>query len=389
MGVKGETRSRWQNRGIWLAFLALLIAGSSLALVSRGEAAEGKTRRYFIAADEVDWDYAPSGKDLITGKPFGEDANVFVESGEDRIGRVYRKAIYREYTDATFKTLKPVPPEARHMGLLGPIIRAEVGDVIVVEFKNNTTIPASMHPHGVYYDKDSEGAPYADGTKGADTADDAVPPGKTHTYTWEVRERSGPGPGDGSSVLWMYHSHTDEVKDTYSGLIGALIITARGQAKADGSPKDVDRELVTLFQVFDENNTHYLEQNIERFASDPKEALKEAEEGDEGFGESNLMHGINGYVYGNLPALTTKVGQKVRWYVLSMGTEVDIHTPHWHGGTLTMNGTMGMRTDMVEVFPGSMKILDMEPDNEGTWLFHCHVNDHLTAGMSAVFTVTK
>ena len=48
---------------------------------------------------------------------------------------------------------------------------------------------------------------------------------------------------------------------------------------------------------------------------------------------------------------------------------------------------MGARTDMVELLPGSMKILDMLPDNPGTWLFHCHVNDHITAGMLALFTV--
>ncbi|MGZ5835968.1 MAG: multicopper oxidase domain-containing protein [Xanthobacteraceae bacterium] len=29
----------------------------------------------------------------------------------------------------------------------------------------------------------------------------------------------------------------------------------------------------------------------------------------------------------------------------------------------------------------------MRPDNKGTWLFHCHVNDHLTAGMAALYTV--
>lgn len=71
-----------------------------------------------------------------------------------------------------------------------------------------------------------------------------------------------------------------------------------------------------------------------------------------------------------------------------MGTEVDLHTPHWHGETLLMNGSeMGMRTDMVELLPGSMKLLDMVPDNPGIWLFHCHVNDHITAGMQALFTV--
>ena len=40
-----------------------------------------KTRTYYIAADEVDWDYAPSGKNQITGEPFGEEENVFVRQG--------------------------------------------------------------------------------------------------------------------------------------------------------------------------------------------------------------------------------------------------------------------------------------------------------------------
>jgi FtsP/CotA-like multicopper oxidase with cupredoxin domain len=48
---------------------------------------------------------------------------------------------------------------------------------------------------------------------------------------------------------------------------------------------------------------------------------------------------------------------------------------------------MGMRTDMTMLMPGSMMTLDMIPDNPGTWLFHCHVNDHITAGMQALFTV--
>ena len=62
-----------------------------------------------------------------------------------------------------------------------------------------------------------------------------------------------------------------------------------------------------------------------------------------------------------------------------MGTEVDLHTPHWHGNTLTT--PMGMRMDMAELLPGSMLVLNMIPDNPGTWLYHCHVNDHILAGM--------
>jgi hypothetical protein len=61
------------------------------------------------------------------------------------------KAVFREYTDDTFRTLKPRPPELAHMGLLGPVIRAEVGDTIKVVFRNNATFPFSLHPHGVAY----------------------------------------------------------------------------------------------------------------------------------------------------------------------------------------------------------------------------------------------
>ena len=34
------------------------------------------------------------------------------------------------------------------------------------------------------------------------------------------------------------------------------------------------------------------------------------------------------------------------------------------------------------------KLADMKPDDAGTWLFHCHVNDHIIAGMQALYTVT-
>src|SRR5574341_406594 len=117
----------------------------------------GVTRTYYIAADEVQWDYAPSGYNQITGQPFDDVANVFVQNGPERIGKVYIKAQYREYTDGTFATLKPIPPAWQHLGILGPVLRAAVGDTIVVVFKNNTQFPQSMHPHGVFYNKNSEG----------------------------------------------------------------------------------------------------------------------------------------------------------------------------------------------------------------------------------------
>src|SRR6266511_1542519 len=109
-------------------------------------------------------------------------------------------------------------------------------------------------------------------------------------------------PMDGSATLWMYHSHVDEVRDTNTGLIGPLIVTKRGMARADGGPKDVDRELVTLFSIMNENESWLLPRNVHDFTQlrGPR-ASPEALEHDDEFGESNLMHSINGYVYGTLP----------------------------------------------------------------------------------------
>jgi FtsP/CotA-like multicopper oxidase with cupredoxin domain len=325
----------------------------------------------------VAWNYAPAGTNVFTGAPFDDEANKFVHAGPDRIGSTHTKCLYHAYTDASFTQQIPRPADQQYLGLLGPVIRAQVGDTVTVTFRNNCSFPASIHPHGVFYQKKDEGAPYNDGRSAADKAGDAVAPHQQYVYTWEVPDRAGPGPMDGSSVMWMYHSHTDEIPDVYSGLMGPIEITARGKARPDGSPNDVDREFFALFMVDDENQSHYLEAERTKLAKPPA-----ADDAD--FQESNKMHSINGYVYADGPAMTMRQGQRVRWYVMSMGNEVDLHTPHWHGNTVTANG---MRTDTVSLLPATMITADMVPDEPGMWGFHCHVSDHILAGMLARYEV--
>jgi len=345
----------------------------------------GQTRTYYIAAEEVHWDYSPGYPiNEITGLPFTEDQKVFVEgNGTTRIGHVYKKAQFVEYEDASFSVKKPRPPEWQHLGILGPAILANVGDTIEVVFKNNTGNPASMHPHGVFYNKDSEGALYEDGTSGDDKADDAVPPGGIHTYIWEVPKRAGPTAWSRNPVIWLYHSHVDEngrldeSHSTNAGLLGPIIISKRGWRRADGSLRGFSREFIMVFTVFDENTSYFLDDNIATYAPN-------ASPSDEDFHESNLMHSINGYVYGKIPGLTMKKGEKVRWYTIALGTEVDLHTPHWHGHTLDWDRK---RVDVVNLLPATQRAMDMRPDNPGTWLYHCHVNDHFDAGMVTTYTV--
>jgi hephaestin len=360
----------------------MFLAAATSAAQSPGT---GKTRVYYIAADEVMWNYAPSGGDVISGKPFSGPQNVWTRRGPTTIGTTYKKALFREYTDATFTTLKPRPAAWEHLGLLGPVIRAEVGDSIRIVFRNNATRPFSVHPHGVIYNKDSEGAPYADGTSGRDKEDDGVPPGATYTYRWFANERSGPTSGEGSTAMWMYHSHVNEGADVNAGLIGALIVTARGRAKPDGSPNDVDREIVMAFAELDENLSHYLEDNIKQFALEPDKV--ERWRGGPTFTHpafmTNLKMSMNGFLYGNGSAPRVTVGERVRWYLMGT-TNFEVHAPHWHGNVVT---AQHMRTDVLNLVTMGMIVADMTPDNPGTWLFHCHVEVHQTGGMSALFVV--
>jgi len=69
-----------------------------------------------------------------------------------------------------------------------------------------------------------------------------------------------------------------------------------------------------------------------------------------------------------------------------MGSEVDLHTAHWHGKTVLDHGR---RTDVVELLPTSMRSVDMNANNPGNWLYHCHVTDHITAGMITRWKVEK
>ena len=60
---------------------------------------------------------------------------------DDRIGGRYKKALYVEYTDDTFTIKANRSYSDLHLGFLGPVIRAEVGDEINVFFKNQVNSP--------------------------------------------------------------------------------------------------------------------------------------------------------------------------------------------------------------------------------------------------------
>lgn len=373
-----------------IGLTAVAVLAASAAFLR--QRSQGHTRVYYVAADTVLWDYAPSGGNLISGEPWTPPESLLMMPGQWTVGRRMHKAIYREYTDSTFTRLKPREALWEHLGMMGPLLRAVVGDTIRVVFRNNTGLRLSMHPHGVFYEKSSEGAGYADSTSGTDKGDDGVAPGGTWTYVWPVPERAGPTEHEGSTAFWMYHSHTNKIRDVNTGLIGPMIVTRAGSARADGSPNDVDREVVASLLEFDENHSWFVERNIREFATRPADLgidlnpfgglfVNLRRPAPPVFGYY-FRETINGLSYGHA-RLAMREGERVRWYVMA-NTNFEIHAPHWHGNTVTINM---MRTDVATLLPMGMLIADMTPDNTGQWLFHCHVSDHLRMGMSALYTV--
>ena len=325
-----------------------------------------RTRHYYIAAEPEVWDYAPQGKDVVCGKPL--PANL---AAQRRGGKLR----YVQYTDDTFTAKVFQNPS---LGILGPVLRGTTGDFLAITFLNRAARPLSMHPHGVKYDKDSEGA-YYQPKPGLGAA---VEQGAKFTYVWHIDADASPMPTEPASKAWLYHSHVNADEEANLGLIGFIIVTDPQRARPDGTPNDVNRELAALFMIFDESGLGEAEREAAEYGGvqgggPPPKTWAQVQE----VTEAGARRSINGSLFGNLPGLEMNEGERVRWYLFALGSEQDFHTAHWHGLRVTEEGRR--RTDVVELLPASMKVADMNADNPGQWLFHCHVAEHMMGGMFA------
>lgn len=336
--------------------IAGLVLGALAFAGLLGQPALARERVHYIAADEVLWNYAPQGRNLMTGGPLPKLYS-------SQLGWTYWKAVYREYTDASFSTLAPVQPADRYRGLVGPSIHAEVGDTVVVVFKNRTRLPMDIAPGGV----------------ASKPAAAAVSPGATRTYRWPITAADGPGPNDDSSVLYAYESDVHQTSDELAGLIGPLIVTRHGAARADGSPADVDQEVVLLYSAQLESHSPFFARSLADQATNPRHIRVNSATPD----LDNAMHSINGFMFGNMPVPVVREGQRVRWYMLSTSDNFDGHAPTWEGQTILLQGN---RADVISL-AGPHMIADMVPDNPGVWELTCSLDVHIAAGMVERFKV--
>uniref|UniRef100_A0A672V9Y2 Coagulation factor VIII n=1 Tax=Strigops habroptila TaxID=2489341 RepID=A0A672V9Y2_STRHB len=327
------------------------------------------TWTHYIAAEEMDWDYAPV-------KPVSLDRNMtslFLEAGPQRIGSRYKKVMFVEYEDATFKKRKV--SDQLDKGILGPVIKGEVGDQFKIVFRNLASRPYNIYPHDltdlllgcVLPDKDVKDIP--------------IPPGQSFTYSWNVTTEDGPTQADPRCLTRFYYSSIDPVRDTASGLIGPLLICFKKSMDQRGNQIMSDGTRFVLFSVFDENRSWYLEENIRRFCTDAAHVDIQ----DPQFYASNVMHTINGFVFDNLE-LKLCLHEVVYWYVLSVGAQTDFLSIFFSGNTFKRNMVF---EDVLTLFPFSGETVFMSLEKPGVWMLGCLNPDYRDRGMRAKFTVLQ
>ena len=284
----------------------------------------GHTLDYWVAAVPVNWNIVPNGRDAITG-----DEVPLSDS-------VMSTVVYRRYTPHWKKPMANAPRESTD-GLVipGPLIRARVGDTIRVHFKNLDTLrkaPHSMHFHGVHYKPSSDGA-YVPGFSGKDGN---VKPGQSYTYVLKA--------GEDSAGVWPYHDHSPSMMESIDGgMFGMLSILGRNE-------RPPDREFEVVLAPMGKFMT------------------------------------IDGRAFvGNTPVFRAKVGQRVQWDVMAMGS--DFHTFHVHGHRWISPG--GIPKDTQTVGPAESYRFRWREDAPGTWLYHCHVEDHMMRGMIGIYRVSR
>ena len=282
----------------------------------------GRKREYWIQARTRSWDVAPTGRDDWHGEKI---------AGK----RTFRALVYQQM-------LPGFAGENGAPSIPGPTLHAEVGDTLVVHFRNAAETlgqALTMHPHGVRYTPDYDGVFLGDHTR----IGGFVAPGEEFTYTWEATPDS--------VGVWPYHDHgPNHTLNTFRGAFGAVIVRERG-AKVP----DVEQVL-------------FLHSLLPPVTGLPR-----------------AFQAINGRTAaGNTPTIQARVGQDVALHVIGMDDE--FHDFHIHGHR--WRDASGTFVDTPAVGPNETITARFTEDNPGRWLYHCHVFSHQDGGMAGWYLVT-
>jgi FtsP/CotA-like multicopper oxidase with cupredoxin domain len=162
--------------------------------------------------------------------------------------------------------------------LPGPLIKAHVGDRLIVHFRNELEDPTTVHWHGVRVPIEMDGVP--------DISQPDVKKGESFTYDFVLRDAG----------LYWYHPHVMSAAQVGFGLYGALLV----EDPADGVGVD-DQVTIVLSDI----------------GFDAKGALDPPDSG----GSAGMVFGREGdYVLVNgrrHPSLRARPGAPQRWRIVN------------------------------------------------------------------------
>ena len=117
----------------------------------------------------------------------------------------------------------------------GPLLKANVGDILKIDFKNNLDQPTSIHWHGIKNINKMDGVPYL--------TQDPVQPGETFSYEFPVNQ---------SGTYW-YHAHFESWKQVAKGLYGPLVVN-------DKTDDLIEDDIVILADDWRLNNNYQIDE---------------------------------------------------------------------------------------------------------------------------------
>lgn len=106
------------------------------------------------------------------------------------------------------------------------------------------------------------------------------------------------------------------------GLVGFIIVTdPENWARADGTPRDVDREMSALFMIFDESGLVSAIEAAEYAGKEGPQAEQRSWAEVQQMLEAGSRFAINGRTFGSLEGMEMNEGERVRWYLFGLGVK--------------------------------------------------------------------
>lgn len=227
----------------------------------------------------------------------------------------------------------------------GPLLHVREGDEVTVHVTNNTTLPHTIHWHGIY----QKGSWRNDGVPGV--TQEGIEPGETFTYRFTVHK---------TGTMW-YHCHVNVNEHVgIRGMWGPIVVDPK-------KPTDIEKKV-----------TH---DAIMMLSSWESEYAKEFGKGGKP-GDVADYFSINAKAFPITQPLRIKEGDVLR--VRFIGAGAEIHSMHSHGHDMLVTHKDGLplpqpySADTLLVGPGERYDVIIEANNPGRFIFHDHVDPHVT-----------